>query len=1067
MSSSRVVIRRRLRARRERRGGGFPIWAIALLVMGALGSIAIAAGAGSVFAVYQHYAKDYVPIEDLLVERQVGLTRIFDRTGETELGVLNNPNQQLLRPVELSEISQKLIDATVSTEDNSFWTHPGVNFRGLARAAWENYVGGAIGSGTGGSSITQQLIKNVYICGSFTDLDDPCVAERTLDRKLREIAYAVELENDYDKEQILTWYLNQISYADRYVGVQSASQGYFRRDAADLSLAEAAMLAGIPAFPTLYHPRLNCIRDDADNCVLDERGRLIVGHEAKARQEDVIDLMVVHGWITFAEAEAAKLEPLYVFPAATNAAQDASAFIDNQVEPRLVRMCNEGVLPQLDALDDCESSVHSAGWTVLTTLDWTATQNALIMARGAIENGLEGEFSSPPGPQNGCECHNAAIVTIEPTTGQIIVYAPNRDPSFTSDPRVAGTVDQLVEIKQPGSSFKPAVYLALFEFANKAPMSIIWDTNPLSFGGGNITNPRGAPGTEGLISIRAALGGSQNIGAYRAAQEAGVNNVIEMAKHLGITTLEQFFDPTFVSHLDVDYGPSIATGGANIRAIDMAYMNATIANMGVMVGVPHYAETIDLDALNNTAFDEGVAYENALKQKLDFQRGHLRLPGTRELDPVVILEVRDAEGKVIFRHGEPERIRTVDAGSVWLLHSIMSDCRARFIIWGCGGSNDDRRLDVFVDGTRIPMGVKTGTQQGPLSAADTLETWMTGYTRYAASAVWIGNATNELVIDGPSGGFAAANTTLWLFKNWMAEYHDYLRRQGLVESFDDFGVLQPDNVALVPFKTPATSTIDRSLEGGCDQTVVGWIRTDVSYEDPCETAVIDTRNGLLATAETPAEFSEEREFVRLPAWRPELAIRLVEEPPDGLDVFIPIVPEDESGGALAVEITAPGSSAMISEDTDVVGSVNVNRLDTWQLEIGSGASPGDDDWILLGSGEENVTGEVLGRIIRGDFEEGVYTIRLTADGKVTKDLETKITFNITDEPEGTPTPTPTSIPDPGPGLPQPRPPTPPSPPTPGQSTPAPEATSTPVPTSAPPGQAPAPPTPTPTPPPED
>ena len=1036
MSSSNVIIRRRLRARREERKAGFPIWAIALLVMGALGSVAIAAGAGSVFAVYQHYAKDYVPIEDLLVERQVGLTRIFDRTGQTELGVLNNPNQQLLRPVELSEISQDLIDATVSTEDNSFWSHPGINFRGLARAAWENYVGGGIGTGTGGSSITQQLIKNVYICGSFTELDDPCVAERTLDRKLREIAYAVELENDYDKEQIMTWYLNQISYADRYVGVQSASEGYFRKDAADLSLAEAAMLAGIPAAPTTYHPRLNCIRDSEDNCVLDERGRLIVGNDAKARQEDVIDLMVTHGWLTFAEAEVAKAETLLVYPAASNTAQDASAFIDNQVEPRLVRMCDAGVLPKLDALDDCETSVHSAGWTVITTLDWAETQVALRMARGAIETGLE----------DGCECYNAAIATIEPTTGQIIVYAPNRDPSLTSDPRVAGNIDQLVEINQPGSSFKPAVYLAWFEFANKAPMSILWDTNPLSFGGGNITNPRGAPGTEGLISARAALGGSQNIGAYRAAQEADVNNVIEMAKRLGITTLEQFFDPTFVSHLDVDYGPSIATGGANIRAIDMAYMNATIANMGVMVGVPHYAETINVDELNNTAFDEGTAYENALQQKLDFQRGHLRLPGTRELDPVVILEVRDAAGNVIFRQGEPERIRTVDAGSVWLLHSIMSDCTARFVIWGCGNSNEDVRLDVFLDGVRIPMGIKTGTQQGPLSAADTLETWMNGYTRYAASAVWIGNATNELVIDGPSGGFAAANTTLWLFKNWMAEYHDYLRRQGIVESFEDFDALQPDNVAFVGFKTPST---DRGLDGGCDQSVGSWIRTDVSYEDPCETAVIDTRNGLLATDATPAEFRDEREFVKLPAWRPDLGIKLVE---DFDQFFIPIVPEDESGGALAVEITAPASSAMIFEDTDIVGSVNVNRLDEWTLEIGPGSSPGEGEWTVLGSGSENVTGEVLGRIIRVDYEEGVYTIRLTADGKITRDLITSTSFNIIEEPEETPTPIGGTLgPGTNPGLPQPQRPTstPPAGSTP-QPPPAPQPTGVPSPPPPPP-----------------
>lgn len=992
--TSRAVIRRRFRGRRQRAPRrGFPFWAIGLLVLGALLSAGVAAGAGAVFAVYQNYARDYVPIEDLLIERQVGLTRIFDRSGSVELGVLNNPNQRLLQPVDLDAISQSMIDATVSTEDHLFWSHPGVNVRGLARAAWENYVGGGIGSGTGGSSITQQLVKNVYICGSFTDLDEPCVAERTLDRKLREIAYAVELENDYEKEQILTWYLNQISYADRYVGVQAAAEGYFRKDAADLTLAEGAMLAGIPAAPTRYHPRLNCVRDEEDRCRLDERGRMTVGNAAKERQEGVIDLMVSRGWLTFTEAAEAKAQTLYVYPAATTAAADASAFIDNQVEPRLVRMCEAGLLPRLDAVDDCETSVHSAGWTVITTLDWQATQLALRTARTAIERGLEA----------GCECHNAAIATIDPASGELLVYAPNRDPAVTDDPRVSGAVDQLVEINQPGSSFKPAVYLAWFEHAMKAPMSILWDTHPLALDDGQtvIENPRSKPRTEGLISARAGLGGSQNVPAYRAAQEAGIENVIEVAKQLGITTIEQRFDPTFVSHLDVIYGASIATGGANIRAVDMAYMNATIANMGVMVGVPHHAATITLDELNNTAFDEGVDYENALQQKLDFQRGHLRLPGTRVLDPVVVLEVRDHTHRTIFRHEEPQRIRTVDAGAVWLLHSIMSDCTARFVIWGCGTNNEDLRLDAFVNGERLPSGVKTGTQQGPLSAIDTLETWMNGYSRHAATAVWVGNATNELVIDGPAGGYAAARTTLWLFKNWMAAYHDHLLGRGRIERIEGFAALQPENVERREFATPAT---DRGLEGGCDQTVEAWVRTDVEYEEQCEPAVIDARNGLLATVETPVQFREERLFVRLPDWKADLALELVENPPDELEVFIPVAPEEESGGQPAVAIASPLRGASVPVGAAVTGSVNLDRLHAWRLEIAPGANPGEDDWTLLGSGEENVEDALLGVIALDEFEPRVYTIRLVAERRVAGPIATRVLVNLTERIEVPPEP---------------------------------------------------------------
>lgn len=982
--------RRLLRNRRtrSRRASGIPWLLIVLASLGAAGSLAAVTGVGVVFAIYQNYAKDYVPIEDKLRQTNIGFTEIYDRGGPDEgifLGALENRDADLLEPVPLDQISDWMIEATISTEDNSFWDHPGVSVTGLARAAYENYVLNEFGAGSGGSTITQQLIKNVYICPNIAlDHEERCItAERTLKRKLREIAYAMELEQDYTKEQILTWYLNQISYADRYVGVQSAAQGYFRKDASELNLAESALLAGIPAAPTEYHPRLNCVLVEGSDteCVVDGLGRTLVGGQAKERQEIVLDLMVEHGRATLAEVQEAKAFDLRVYQT-TNPIK-ASAFIDDQVEPRLVRMCEAGVIQGVDPNTvDCLAAVHGGGWRVTTSLDWTETERATQMINEYIEAGL----------LEGCGCNNAAIVTIEPTTGQIVVYAPNRDPD-NLDPTVAGKIDQLVEINQPGSSFKPAVYLAWFDVLNKAPMSYLWDTSPLDVQGTAITNPRGGSfKSEGLISARAGLGGSQNVPAFRAAAEAGVDNVIEIAKRLGITTLEQGFDPTFRSHPDVTYGASIATGGANIRAVDMAYMFSVIANMGVMVGVPHYAEEVKLEDLRSLALDEGIQYDRAWQQRSDFTKGHIRIPGTRELDPVVILEIRSIEGEILFTQGEPETRQTVDAGSVWMLHSIMSDCTARYIIWGCGGSNDDLRLDFHLDGSKVPSGVKTGTQQGPTSAVDTLEVWTNGYSRYAATAVWVGNSDNSLVLDGPAANFAAAHTVLWLYKNWMGEYHRYLRDdRGVFSEPAGFDDLRPPNVALVSFTTPITSD---GNSGGCAQAVGSWVRNDVSYQAPCEEAEIDVRNGLLASDQTPSQFREMRKFVPPPELKPELAEPLARQllaVTNGAK-HIPIKPTEFSTGQPAVDIISPANGATVRRDTDVVGTAASGNLKSWVLELGEGASPAE--WAEIGGGDAALTNAILGRINVAGMEDGVYTIRLVAKDALLGDLMISRIINI-------------------------------------------------------------------------
>ena len=771
---------------------------------------------------YQTTVAAYPPLAEQLSVRGRGITMVYDRHGEP-LGALTNPNSAIAEPVPLEEVSPHLVSATISTEDNSFWSHSGFSMDGIVRAAWANYGSGD--STTGGSTITQQLVKTAYFTTDCEEVDGitQCTAPRTVSRKMKEIFLAMDTEGRYTKEQILTWYLNSISYSGRYVGVESASAGYFEKPASELTLAEAAVLAGVPSAPTRYDPRRNCqLIEGTSTCQVDTAGRTLLGGESKARQEHVLDLMVEHGHISAEEAEAAKAEPVLVSPGLIQAR--SAAFIDSQVEPRLVRMCQAGLLEQLAETKDCVESVHTAGYRVTSTLDWTMNQDASALLNQFLSAGLAA----------GCDCHNGAIVTIEPATGEVVVYVPNLDPTWVSDIRVSGDIDQIAELHQPGSSFKPAVYLAWMDTLNKTPMNSIWDTNPLKLidkpakpeDQVSITNPGAPNASQGLISARAALGGSQNVPAFRAATEAGIDSVIATAKKLGITTLDQRFDPTFLNHDSVIYGAAIATGGANIRAIDMAYMNATISNMGVMAGVPTYATTLEPEDRVSVGGATGDALERALKQRDAFLHGYTRLPGTRELDPVVVLRVESSSGELLYQSSDDSQQREVmNPGSVWMLHSIMSDCTARFLIWNCGSSNNDLALDFFVNGAKIPGGVKTGTQQGA-TAKETLETWMTGYSRYAATAVWVGNANKTLVRDGPEAGYASSNATVRLFKNWMGAYHATLQGRGVFAAPAGFEELQPANVKLAPF--PSAST-ERGRGGGCGTRVESWQRTDIDY----------------------------------------------------------------------------------------------------------------------------------------------------------------------------------------------------------------------------------------------
>ncbi|HET7738106.1 MAG TPA: hypothetical protein VFK32_05985, partial [Tepidiformaceae bacterium] len=215
-----------------------------------------------------------------------------------------------------------------------------------------------------------------------------------------------------------------------------------------------------------------------------------------------------------------------------------------------------------------------------------------------------------------------------------------------------------------------------------------------------------------------------------------------------------------------------------------------------------------------------------------------------------------------------------------------------------------------------------------------------------------------------------------------------------------FSDLRPANVAESGLLSPTT---EFGQKGGCDQVIVGWVRTDVSYANPCEEAEIDTRNGLLAGPNTPSEFRAKKKFVILPTVGAEAARELAKQ------FGIPVKPTQTSNGEILVSIANISNGQTITKKTTVIGSVNPANLKSWALEVGKGQNP--SAWTPLGTGTKSVTNGVLGDLDPASLEGGVYTLRITAVDNVAGDLSFQVTFNVSKTP-GTPTRTAT----PGPGT---------------------------------------------------
>jgi membrane peptidoglycan carboxypeptidase len=527
-SSRKVMITRRRRRRAKEQKPKIFLYLLYLLAFAATLVVAFILGTfivavGSVYTVYDSFARQLPDPTAIETEQEdFETTKIFDRTGQVLLYEIFDPFRGDRNYITLSEIPEFCRDAVIVLEDKSFYDNPGFDAEGIARAFWQNLQGGPI---QGGSSITQQLIKNILI-------DEAERTQLSYTRKLKELILAVEITRRFDKDQILEWYFNTNSYFNLANGIDAAARVYFDKPASALTRAECAMLAPIPQYPFL-----NPINSP---------------DEAKYRQRITLSRLVEEGMISEEEADLLYAEAIKV----------------KEIEERFDIVAphfSVYVREELERKYDPEL-IYRGGLKVFTTIDLELNEAAHdIAVRQISELQAEGHNAS-----------NACVVSIAPKTGEIVAMVGSVD-FWDKDNDGNVNVCAANPGRQPGSSFKPFNYLTLFSQGVYNPASMVMDVRQ-SFP--DDPNPPYVPENydrkyHGPQRLRNALARSYNIPAVWVLHQAGIKNVIATAHRLGITTLNQDY-----------YGLALTLGGGEVKPIDMAYAFSVMANLGVMAGQP-------------------------------------------------------------------------------------------------------------------------------------------------------------------------------------------------------------------------------------------------------------------------------------------------------------------------------------------------------------------------------------------------------------------------------------------------------------------------------------------------
>jgi len=496
------------------------------------------------FMLVQYYsiASTLPDVEDIQGRSsQFETTRILDRNGDLLYEIID-PNAGRRTYVPLEKISPYIVAATIATEDENFYSHPGFNAWAIVRAFVQNLQSGEVVSGA--SSITQQVARMLF-------LDPEEASQRTYLRKVKEAILAIELTNNYSKDEILELYLNENFYGNLAYGIEAASETYFGSAADKVTLEQAAFLAGLTQAPSVYDVYTN-------------------RQVALDRQKYVLKLMYDASQAQNCIYVSNSVQRICVdLEIGSQAAYALEAYEFNQPDvkiryPHWVNYIRTLLEERFDP-----QTIYRSGFTVETTLDPRLQQMAITSLQSHIALLQANRVQS------------GALVAADPTTGEVLAMVGSVD--FYNE-EIDGQINMAVSPRQPGSSIKPITYIAAFE-KGWTPATLIWDVESEFPPSGDPNDPR-APYVpvnyderyHGPVTLRSALANSYNIPAVKALDYVGIyddpntpieDGMIAMAHRLGITTLNEDY-----------FGLSLTLGGGEVTLLDMVSVYGVFANMG-------------------------------------------------------------------------------------------------------------------------------------------------------------------------------------------------------------------------------------------------------------------------------------------------------------------------------------------------------------------------------------------------------------------------------------------------------------------------------------------------------
>ncbi|MFD3166726.1 transglycosylase domain-containing protein [Herpetosiphon sp. NSE202] len=694
---------------------------IAFMSLLAVGLVFMAVGGVAMAVTYNGIAANLKPrLDQIHTYTAFQASKIYDRNGTLLYEFVGEGRRT---PVNLDEVSKHLINATVAAEDASFFENSGVNYFSIARATFANITQQSVGAG-GASTITQQVVRLIVLTPE--ERQDPNVYSR----KVKEIILAQELNTVYSKNEILELYLNEIPYGNLSYGVQAAAQNYFGIDAKDLDIAQASLLGGIPQLPTTYDPMpwlddklvLKGLKlpkdvwlDPMYDLANDVKGEIV---PPKGRQIEVLRQMVRNNYVTEREARAA---------VATDLQFD---------KPEVSLLAPHFVFYVKDYLQQRYGAevVSNGGLSITTTLDLQTQDLAQTIAYTRIQELNAAERN----------IHNAAVVVMQPNTGQILamVGSIGYDLSETTTTPgeegnvLDGKVNVTTALRQPGSALKPFTYLSGMEqyVATKGergitPASVLWDVP-------TIFNPRGVKYEpqnfdnqfHGPLRARTAVANSLNIPAVKGLKAAGIPETLNLLHRLGISPNVLANDPGY-------YGLALTLGGGEVTPLDLATAYNTVASGG-----RYFAPTPILKITDA----RGKTLE-------EFKPTPLANPESDAVSDTSKCVIPDGED---YRLGArlPNGTQCVDGRLNHIITNMISDNEARRPIFG---TNSILKLS-------LPAAVKTGTTN------DFRDAWASGFTPFVTVTVWTGNNNNEQTAQVEStqgGGVIWARTMEAIFAN--------------------------------------------------------------------------------------------------------------------------------------------------------------------------------------------------------------------------------------------------------------------------------------------------------------